>query len=184
MRNDPDLRRCYLCKETKPATVEHFPKDKNRFLGIGYQCRPCALRVRRERGDSRKNRWKTLMTPEQRTKKSALSRKYFAGGGWRFAKVAAYESFDKERGLACNMTTEWFEKNIQNKPCIYCGRSKVRIGCDRIDNSLGHTIANVVPSCGDCNKSRQDIFTHKEMLQLGPHISAIFARREKQIRNA
>lgn len=94
-------------------------------------------------------------------------------------RVGAYRFADKAKGLQCDLTAAWFKENIQNKACVYCKRSNVRIGCDRIDNSIGHTKANVVPSCGDCNKSRQDIFTHSEMLKLGPHIAAIFARRRR-----
>jgi hypothetical protein len=117
------------------------------------------------------------MSPEGREKRKLIARKYNASGGWRSMRVGAYRLSDKEKGLECDLTAAWFKENIQNKPCIYCKRSDVRIGCDRINNSIGHTKANVVPSCGDCNKSRQDIFTHNEMLELGPHIAQIFARR-------
>lgn len=183
MRNEPDTRRCYLCDETKPATTEHFPKDKNRYLGIGYQCRPCALRVRRERGDPRKGRW-SKMTAKEKAKRMVTQKKHFASGGWRSSRVGAYRYYDAKKGMKCDLTAKWFEVNIQDKPCIYCKRSDVRIGCDRVDNSIGHTMANVVPSCGDCNKSRQDIFTHEEMLDLGQHIATIFANRERRTQSA
>lgn len=176
------MRRCYLCDETKPATTEHFPKDKNRPLGIGYQCRPCAKVESKKRSKPRPDRWKN-MTPEQRALRYEVQKRHMNGGGWRAMRVNAYRSYDKKKGLECDLTAKWFKANIQDRPCIYCKRSDVRIGCDRIDNSIGHTMANVAPSCGDCNKARQDIFTHEEMLELGPHIARIFAKRT-QIRNA
>lgn len=175
-KNPEGERRCYLCHKSLPLTIEFFPRDKNRSAGLGYQCRPCALRVRKERGDPRKNRW-AKMTPEERTRRKATMRTHNTNGGWRAMRIGAYRDWDKRRGFTCDITTAWFKENIQCKPCIYCLRNNVRIGCDRINNSIGHTMANVVPACGDCNKSRQDIFTHAEMLLLGPHIAKIFAMR-------
>lgn len=39
VKNPEGFRRCYLCNRMLSATLEFFPKDKNRPLGIGYQCR-------------------------------------------------------------------------------------------------------------------------------------------------
>lgn len=54
------------------------------------------------------------------------------------------------------ITAQWIVDNIFPKPCHYCGESDwTKIGCDRIDNSLPHTIDNVVPCCYECNTKRQ-----------------------------
>ena len=37
------------------------------------------------------------------------------------------------------------------KPCFYCGVAIETIGLDRIDNSRGYEIDNVVPCCPICN---------------------------------
>lgn len=176
IKNPEGCRRCYLCNKTFPSTLDYFPKDKNRPLGIGYQCRPCARIEVKKRTKPRPNRW-TEMTEEQKEKRYESQLKYLNSGGWSAIRVGAYKNFDKKRGFECDLTNKWFKENIQNKACIYCGRSDVRIGCDRINNSIGHMKNNVVPSCGDCNKCRQDIFTHEEMLRLGPHIAEIFKNR-------
>lgn len=63
------------------------------------------------------------------------------------------------------------------KPCTYCGDTQEEIGCDRIDNSKGHTKDNVVPACKTCNVSRMDNFTHEEMLVLGKTIKQIKINR-------
>lgn len=68
--------------------------------------------------------------------------------------------------------------NILLKPCIYCGDTH-RIGCDRIDNTLGHTKNNVVPCCIECNTARNNYFTYDEMRLLGITISKIKAARPK-----
>lgn len=178
MRNDPDVRRCYVCKDTFPATVEHFPRDKNRNLGIGYQCRPCAKKASKLRAKPRPMRW-AQMTPEQKKKRKDVQTKYNSGGGWRAMRVGAYRLADKKKGLACDLDAKWFAENIQNKRCFYCHRANVRIGCDRIDNSIGHLKSNVVPCCGDCNRARGDMFTHEEMIELGAAIRKIHARRSR-----
>ncbi len=175
------MRRCYLCDETKPATLEHFPKDKNRTLGIGYQCRPCALRVSRERGDKRKNRWSTTMTDEQKERKRQWSARYHQSRGKAHHRVAAYRHIDKSKGHECDFDAAWFKENILHKPCIYCGESG-QSGCDRIDNAAGHIKENVVPCCRVCNTTRMDTFTHSEMLLIGRVIRQI--KQERRTRNA
>lgn len=38
--------------------------------------------------------------------------------------------------------------------CVYCGEKIDTIGIDRIDNSYGYTIDNVIPCCTNCNKMK------------------------------
>jgi hypothetical protein len=49
--------------------------------------------------------------------------------------------------------------------CYYCGSDLTKNkGCclDRIDNSKGYSLDNVLPCCGDCNKLRGDRLTVEE----------------------
>nr|DAW71726.1 MAG TPA: restriction endonuclease [Crassvirales sp.] len=82
---------------------------------------------------------------------------------------------DKKKGLECDLTIEDM-LDIMNHPCVYCGDTK-RIGCDRIDNSKGHTKDNVVPCCVECNKARSDYFSFEEMKKLGGTIREIKSGR-------
>ena len=70
--------------------------------------------------------------------------------------INAHKREDKKNNRGeCDLTVPWFVRNIFTK-CIYCGESDwKKLGCDRIDNSLPHTIENVVPCCLDCNNKRQ-----------------------------
>ena len=87
--------------------------------------------------------------------------------------VHAYKKYDEEHKYnICDFDVKWFRDNISSKPCIYCGYTK-KIGCDRIDNSKGHTKDNVVPCCHECNTARSDHFTVSEMLRLGKVIREI-----------
>ncbi len=177
-KNPKGERRCYLCHKSLPLTIEFFPRDKNRSAGLGYQCRPCALRVRKERGDPRKNRW-SKMTPEERAARYIVARQYYHGAGRPSVLLAAYRSVDKKRGLTCDITIPWFREHIETKPCFYCGETVDKRGCDRVDNAKGHSMDNVVPCCALCNFTRTNRFTHKEMLTLGEAIKQIKLVRAK-----
>ena len=70
--------------------------------------------------------------------------------------VGGYQREDKKANRGeCTLTSKWVVENIFSKPCHYCGETDwLKIGCDRIDNSLPHTPENVVPCCMDCNRKR------------------------------
>lgn len=90
--------------------------------------------------------------------------------------LSSYRIKDKKKGFECNLSIEDMIKTM-NQPCIYCGDIN-KIGCDRIDNSKGHTIDNVVPCCVDCNKARSDNFSFEEMKILGKTIRTIKENRQ------
>jgi hypothetical protein len=69
------------------------------------------------------------------------------------------------------------KENITSKSCIYCGDTE-DLGCDRIDNSKGHTMNNIVPSCKICNYARHNHFTVDEMYILGASIRQIKLNRK------
>lgn len=91
--------------------------------------------------------------------------------------IASYRHKDKSLGLSiCDITIPWMIDNILTKPCVYCGDTQ-RVGCDRIDNSKGHTKDNVVPCCVECNAARNNYFTYEEMVVLGQTIREIKSKR-------
>lgn len=55
-------------------------------------------------------------------------------------------------GKVVDFDIKWMVENIMSKPCVYCGKEGWDIiGCNRIDNSKGHTKDNVEPCCRSCN---------------------------------
>ena len=90
-----------------------------------------------------------------------------------------YIQNDKEKGFPTdkNIDEDWIIENIFNSQCIYCGENNWRkLGCDRIDNTKGHTPDNCVCSCWDCNNDRKDKFTVEEFIQyrkLHPRVQPI-----------
>ena len=82
------------------------------------------------------------------------------------ALVCRFRSRAKERCFEYNLTDDQvFELSQQS--CFYCGalpHQKLKVlhgngnliynGLDRIDNSKGYTIDNIVPCCGQCNHAK------------------------------
>ena len=87
--------------------------------------------------------------------------------------ISSYKHKDKVNNTSiCDIDIDWMIENIINKPCYYCGDTH-RIGCDRIDNSKGHTKDNVVPCCFECNCARNNNFTVDEMKIIGQAIKKV-----------
>lgn len=92
--------------------------------------------------------------------------------------ISAYKHRDKINNTPiCDIDIDWMIENIINKPCYYCGDTN-RVGCDRIDNSKGHTKDNVIPCCYECNCARNNNFSVDEMKIIGQAI-----RKVKESRN-
>lgn len=91
--------------------------------------------------------------------------------------ISAYRNKDKKMGVSVtDIDTDWLIEHILTQPCVYCGDTK-RIGCDRVDNSKGHTKDNVVPCCVECNTARSNNFTFDEMKIIGKTIKSIKEQR-------
>jgi hypothetical protein len=63
---------------------------------------------------------------------------------------------DKKRGRINDLDIV-FVRDLISRPCAYCGETGIRISLDRIDNSIGHSKANVVQACERCNYFRRDM---------------------------
>lgn len=176
-RNRPGFRFCNKCDHEFALNATHFPRDGNRAHGLGYQCRPCERTFRKP--DRRVNRWSATMTDEQKANKRDWQRRYTKTDDGRVShRVASYRQIDTSKGQTCDLDPLWFRTNIDSKPCHYCGDNDAPVGCDRIDNALGHTKANVVPCCFECNVARLDNFTHAEMRVIGQAIAFVKAHRK------
>lgn len=100
--------------------------------------------------------------------KSIIQDDKIRAAAWRMFQ-ANYVYWDKRQGWLDTCSFEHFLK-LSQQPCHYCGtqeltcyfyhRSKTVAfqynTLDRKDSSLGHTVANVVPCCKQCNRAKQD----------------------------
>lgn len=106
---------------------------------------------------SRAKKWKEENIDKVKENNNKSQKKYYRKKiGRAIALYHNYKRHDKEANREeGDLTPEWIIENIFSKPCAYCGETDWHnIGCDRIDNSLPHTIDNVVPCCCECNKKR------------------------------
>ena len=149
------IKKCSGCGERKPATREYFIKHDGTKTGVTQPCRECHKKRMRvaNRKHYKDNRVKELLR--------------------------TYRAWDKRTGLQFDLTVEWVEENITNKSCHYCGDTEEAIGCDRVDNSIGHVKTNVIPCCGTCNKARNNLFTVDEMEVIGQAIRKVKAKRRQ-----
>lgn len=58
--------------------------------------------------------------------------------------------------------------SLRSKNCYYCNGSlpETGRGLDRVDNSKGYTVANVVACCGGCNRLKGDILSLEETAEM------------------
>ena len=75
---------------------------------------------------------------------------------WNLTPEGRYKQYKykaKERGLSFELSFEQF-CGLWQKPCTYCGASIDTIGIDRVDNSIGYNIKNIVSCCFSCNTKK------------------------------
>lgn len=65
-----------------------------------------------------------------------------------------YKFMDTRNGFGdvIDFDAKWIVENIYTKKCAHCDETDWhKLGCNRIDNSKGHTKDNVEPCCFHCN---------------------------------
>ena len=110
---------------------------------------------------------------ETRQANGKRQRKRSVGDAAMHQAYGVYKHGAKRRGHIFDITEEEYYK-MSSLPCSYCGcepRELSRRGCgkefsgwvgsgvfanglDRVDNKVGYVLSNLVPCCGDCNKSK------------------------------
>ena len=87
------------------------------------------------------------------------------GSQWHQTKIGrfqAYKRYAKIRSLSFELTFEKF-LSFWDKPCVYCGTIINGVGIDRINNTIGYTIANVCACCKWCNRMKMN-YTNEEFI--------------------
>lgn len=70
----------------------------------------------------------------------------------------------KRRGISWDIKKSDYMSLIDSE-CTYClgDLSGTGSALDRVDNSIGYTLSNVVPCCGPCNRVKGNVLTFEEM---------------------
>lgn len=159
------VKKCTICKKHRLKT--EFCKNASMADGKHNQCKICAKRLWKK---YRENNAEKLKAYQQRERaqfpERVRERKAKAVRKPRSRFLDALRVANK-RGLVWDISFDDFEKNIKSF-CLYCKGPlpETGHGFDRIDNSVGYLIENVVPCCTHCNMLRSGRLTHLEMLVL------------------
>jgi hypothetical protein len=80
----------------------------------------------------------------------------------------------KQRGLSWDLSLEQYSNLLAPGTCFYCSGAlnETSIGLDRVNNSKGYSIENVVACCKECNRIKGPSLTCSEMIE----IAAVLAR--------
>ncbi len=140
------------CFEIKPLT-EYYSKSSHGKKYPESFCKKCSIARTMRRKAENPEYYDELRVRSERKKaerqrverESDLRREHYI--------VMDCRKSDRKVGFE-NDLDKPFVKNLISEGCAYCGDRKTRMSLDRMDNSLGHTKANVVPSCVRCNLTR------------------------------
>lgn len=134
-KNDMEERKCNKCLEIKP--IEKFKRTGKASVYRRHTCRSCLERhFRKKYGaqiNGRRSRNRTANPVQAIYTDSRLS--------------------DRKKGRRNDLTREAIAALISSG-CRYCGETAIRMTLDRVDNTKGHTLDNVVPACIRCNAIR------------------------------
>lgn len=154
------LKQCRKCKNKYPATNQYFRICNETKCGLRTICKKCARKedkqYRIEHPDAQQkwwannqNKYKIYYQKECQIPKN---------------KYSTYKRSAIKRRINWDLTFEQF-KTFWQKSCYYCGDKIETIGLDRIDNSKGYNLDNIVSCCKMCNKmklnySEKDFINH------------------------
>lgn len=96
--------------------------------------------------------------------------------------LSSYVRKDKKYGRETNITQQWIIDNVfSGQHCWYCGEWNWRkLGVDRVNPKIGHTIDNCTPCCKRCN----DIKGTKTIGELiNDSVGKLYLERNKKIAN-
>jgi hypothetical protein len=144
---------CFYCDFLSTETVNGIDRMDNSTNYTISNCVSCCKRC---------NFMKTALDTNTFIKRCAHIALRHDGEGeidntiWKDSKCSTYKSYKtraEKKNLSFELTKEMFDI-ITNNACVYCKKENTkthRNGIDRAINSLGYTVENSRPCCGECN---------------------------------
>ena len=121
-----------------------YNKEYRKTYSPSLEVRTRALAAHREWAKKPENRAKINATAKTRRRDPSRA---------SYWVLRSANNGDRRAGFKNNLTLQTVERLIING-CAYCGETGLKMSLDRVDNSKGHTINNVVPACIRCNFTR------------------------------
>jgi hypothetical protein len=167
-------RKHYICKNCGKEFIRHNLDKNKTFCSVD-----CSKKYRKENAIQTPEylkEWNKKYHMENKEEIRRKSKEYrdknidiirakaIKKGKTPSSKYSNYRSIAKRRNIDFNITKEEFIA-LWNKPCSYCGSEIVGIGVDRVDNTIGYQVDNIVPCCSWCNKmklvaTKEDFINH------------------------
>lgn len=85
--------------------------------------------------------------------RKSSSNNYWKVKGSLTKRLVIIKGQAKKRGKEFNLTKEYSEPFFK-APCYYCGDTTESLNLDRMDNSLGYVVGNIVSCCVFCNRMK------------------------------
>ena len=137
---------CRKCHKTEPEVRFHRRRVDGKYYKR-HLCHLCIVEYRKQFPKAKRNRDSANRSKRERRRDP----KRRAGVILTDARIA-----DKRKQRDNDLDLQ-FISGLINDGCQYCGERELLIGLDRIDNSVGHTKANVIAACSRCNWFRRDM---------------------------
>ena len=151
------MKQCTKCKQNKPATLEHFPRNNKMTSGLDSWCLECRRARARQRQAARR------ADPVEREKVLAEKRRYqqSPAGRARKRRVSQIEN-QKRRQQGTDAVWDWSvqdwedTKAMWGHECAYCGTQPSELEHDHFipishPDFTGTHPGNIVPVCSECN---------------------------------
>lgn len=179
------MKTCTVCKVEKPLI--EYTTDKSKKEGKKSSCKKCnsiqqSKWVKKDR-QKYPEKWKQIY--KNKKIRPGYSKQYYKDNRELFLtkvkepknRYKMLNSQAKRRGYEVTITLEQFLK-LREAPCNYCKGvlNEYGHGLDRIDNSKGYLIDNVVPCCSRCNQ----IFMQYGKEETFEHMATMLKHRAKK----
>ena len=139
---------CTSCNVEKEESSFHLRKKNS--LSRHAKCKLCTSKYQKDKIASLNGEELVAYRAKDRAKQQSRR------ANRATAILVDSKSSDRKRGFSFDLTRPFVEQMI-SCPCSYCGADDIEMTLDRIDNSKGHLMDNVVSSCVRCNMVRRDM---------------------------
>jgi hypothetical protein len=190
------LKTCSKCKAKKPTS--EFYSDKNTNSGFTAWCGDCMREAQRkykmsETGKITKREGMKRYRGKHKEKIAKDKDRYYHANKDKISVKRKEQSkrienryrsltyAARNKGLGFDITFGQYKEMVINGSCYYCGNSidgLVGHCMDRMDNTKGYLINNVLPCCPTCNYSRGNYYTVEEFKIM---IDALTGFRENKL---
>lgn len=140
---------CKNCKQDLPISAFH--KASREKLGVRANCKLCRnIEGKKYKSQSHvKERCKQQYQENKEQIRDRLNIYYWT----LVSQYHGYKKRAKEKSIVFELSKDECS-NFYNTNCYYCGDFYLGLGIDRVDNSLGYKLDNVVSCCKWCNYAK------------------------------